>query len=566
MLHRAGVTANLARFVAETRWEEVPEPARHAAKRALMNFFAVALAGCRGEPVEIALTSLLEFSGRGQATIIGRNERMDALSAAFLNAASANVFDFCDTHPRTVIHPTAPVAPALFALAEVRRVTGPELLLAFILGVEVECRIGNALSPGHYSEGWHITSTCGVFGAAAGAGKLLGLDARKMVWALGNASTQSSGLCERLGTPAKSIGVGNAARNGLWSALLADKGVEGPAEPIAGVQGFLNAMGAADRLVEFTEGLGDTWEVMQNSNKPYPCGFVIHPVLDCVLDWRRAHPGQTVERVVVRGNPLLSDRTDRPKISTGGESQVSVQHAVAAALRSRQGGARAVHRRVRSRDAAGAGAARGDRGAARSIIYDRCGGGRPVDRGRPPHRLSQTAARGERGKSGERPRLEEKLRAIATRGARDTDARPLIDAVWSLDRSDDVFKARGDDGTAPLRITSAASRAICRRRCSIPWRRWCCRCRDWRGEALLDDGEKFFLSSVPSLSGSASVNSFPVTRLVFLSVQRAVMVLVEFVEHSRGRVLSCSARSTVPSLSGSSPFRSFCATKLARRR
>jgi 2-methylcitrate dehydratase PrpD len=224
MLHRPGVTQNLARFVVDTRWDDIPESTRHEAKRALLNFFAVALAGCRDGPVEIALHSLAEFSNCPQATLIGRSERMDALSAAFLNAAGANVLDFCDTHVPTAIHPTAPLAPALLAPAEGRRVTGRELLLAFVLGFEIECRIGGAISPGHYTKGWHITCTCGVFGAAAGAGKLIGLDEKRMVWALANAATQSSGLCECLGWPAKSIGVGNAARNGLWSALLAEKG------------------------------------------------------------------------------------------------------------------------------------------------------------------------------------------------------------------------------------------------------------------------------------------------------------------------------------------------------
>jgi 2-methylcitrate dehydratase PrpD len=243
MLHKPGVTQSLARHVIVTQWNDIPLPVRHQAKRSFMNFFAVALAGCRTEPVEIALRTLAEFSGGKQATVVGRTERVDALSAAFLNAAGANVFDFCDTHLRTVIHPTAPVAPALLALAELRQVSGPDLLLAFILGNEVQARIGLAISPNHYSRGWHITSTCGVFGAAGGAGKLLKLDERQMVWALGAAATQSSGLCECLGTPAKSVSVGNAARNGLRSALLAEKGFDGPPEPLAGVQGFYHALG-----------------------------------------------------------------------------------------------------------------------------------------------------------------------------------------------------------------------------------------------------------------------------------------------------------------------------------
>ena len=137
------------------------------------------------------------------------------LSAAFVNAASGNVFDFDDTHHPTIIHPTAPVAPALFALAESQPMSGAALLHAFVLGVEVECRLGNAVSPWHYRRGWHITSTCGVFGAAAAVAKVLALDAEHIVWALGNASAQSSGLVETLGTMAKSIGVGAAARGGL---------------------------------------------------------------------------------------------------------------------------------------------------------------------------------------------------------------------------------------------------------------------------------------------------------------------------------------------------------------
>ncbi len=110
MAPRPGVTSTLARFVVDTRWEDIPEKARHEAKRALLNFFAVALAGCRTEPVELALKSLAEFSGGRPATVIGRRERIDTLSAAFLNAAGANVFDYCDTHLPTVVHPTAPLA------------------------------------------------------------------------------------------------------------------------------------------------------------------------------------------------------------------------------------------------------------------------------------------------------------------------------------------------------------------------------------------------------------------------------------------------------------------------
>ncbi|HKA80309.1 MAG TPA: MmgE/PrpD family protein [Xanthobacteraceae bacterium] len=437
MLHRPGVTPDLARLVVETRWGDVPEQIRHEAKRALLNFFAVALSGCRNGTMEIALQSLAEFSDRRQATVIGRGERMDALSAAFLNAAGANVLDFCDTHLPTAIHPTAPVAPALFGLSELRRVRGADLLLAFILGVEAQCRIGNVISPGHYTRGWHITSSCGVFGAAVGAGKLIGLDAARMVSALGIASTQSSGLCECLGWPAKSVSVGNAARNGLWSALLADKGFEGPAEPIAGVQGFVNAMGEPPNWPALTDGLGETWELAQNSIKPYPCGFVIHPVLDCVLDWLREHPAAAVERVVVRGSPLLVQRTDRPDISTGRESQVSVQHAVAAVLvRGRAGLDEFTDDCARDPDVVA---------MRRKVEVIRDGALSTVaaqvelsTKDGTKHALATSAARGSPANPMSDRDIEDKLRAIAEAWHPGHDVAPLIDAVWTLERSDDA--------------------------------------------------------------------------------------------------------------------------------
>jgi 2-methylcitrate dehydratase PrpD len=437
MLHKPGVTQDLARFVVTTRWDDIPSAVRHQAKRSMMNFFAVALAGCRTGPVEIALHSLAEFSNLKQAALVGRTERIDALSAAFLNAAGANVHDFCDTHLRTVIHPTAPVAPAVLALAELRRLSGPDVLLAFILGNEVQARIGLAISPSHYNRGWHITSTCGVFGAAAGTGKLLGLDQQQMVWALGTAATQSAGLCECLGTPAKSVSVGNAARNGLWSALLAEKGFDGPPEPLAGVQGFYQALNETPDLSLVTAGLGESWEIMATSYKPYPCGFVIHPVLDCVLDWRRGHPRAEVTRIVVRGNPLLGVRTDRPDIATGRESQVSVQHAVAAALVTGKVGidqfsdACVQDAEVR--------ALRGKVEVERDDHFSTIAAAVEITTtDGAVHKLSQAAARGSDVNPMSDADLEGKLRTVAAGWDPHHDARPLIDAIWALDRSTDV--------------------------------------------------------------------------------------------------------------------------------
>src|SRR5690606_9826517 len=154
------LTRQLAAFVNRSRWEDLSEEVRHEAKRSILNFFGAALGGCRDRATQTAYDVLAPFAGPQTATSIGRTERIDSLNAAFLSALSGNVFDFDDTQPRTIIHPTAPVAPALFALAEERRITGAQLLHAFVLGVEIECRLGNAISPGHYRRGWHITATC----------------------------------------------------------------------------------------------------------------------------------------------------------------------------------------------------------------------------------------------------------------------------------------------------------------------------------------------------------------------------------------------------------------------
>src|SRR5262249_44781319 len=168
-------TRHLARFVVETGWDALTPPVVYQAKRALVNFFAVALTGCREPAIETALQSLASFSAGNQATVIGRAERFDALSAAFPKAAGANVLAFCDSRVPPVIPPTAPLAPPLFALGELKRVSGRDLILAFVLGAEIECRIGLAMSPSHYRRGWHITATCGVVGAAARGAQPLSL-------------------------------------------------------------------------------------------------------------------------------------------------------------------------------------------------------------------------------------------------------------------------------------------------------------------------------------------------------------------------------------------------------
>jgi len=327
-------TLTLARFVAESRWGDIPQTMRHEAKRALLNWIGCAIGGCRDETVERALAALDEFSGPRTSSLIGRREKLDALHAALLNGISSNILDYDDTHLRTVMHPTVPVAAALCALAEHRPVTGAQFVQAFVLGIEVGCRIGNAVSPWHYAHGWHISGTCGIFGAAAGAAKLLGLNTQQTAWALGNAATQSSGVRAMMGSMGKSYNLGHAAHMGLLAAVMAEQNFTSSEHGLEAPAGFVHVLGDTPDLDELTRGLGTTWELAANAYKPYPCGIVLHAAIDACLQLRAesAFAADEVAGVAVRMNPLALEITGRNNPSNGLEGKLSVAHVVAAAL------------------------------------------------------------------------------------------------------------------------------------------------------------------------------------------------------------------------------------------
>jgi 2-methylcitrate dehydratase PrpD len=324
---------HLARFIATSQSDDLPETVREEGKRSLLNFIGCAIGSARAEPVETALRVLLPLSGEERVTLPGRSERLDMLSAAFINAIGGNLLDYDDTHLRTVIHPAAPVAPAALAVTEHRRLSGQALLHAFILGMEAECRIGDAVSPGHYARGWHITATCGVFGAAAAGAKLLGMSAEQTAHALGIAASQSAGVVENLPSAAKNVGVGNAARNGLFAALLAQQGYTAAPASIEGMFGWARAMGDTPATERITDGLGVRWEVLSNTYKPYPCGIVMHAVVDACLRLRREHAlaAADIADITISGDQLLLDRGDRP-VTNERDARVSIHHCAAVAL------------------------------------------------------------------------------------------------------------------------------------------------------------------------------------------------------------------------------------------
>lgn len=329
-----GATLTLAKYVHSAGFCDLPAPVVHEAKRSLLNWMGVTIGASRHETVEIALRVTASMGGHPQAVIFGRSERADICQAAFVNGTGSHVFDFDDTHLDTIIHPTGPVAPAVFALAERDAHTGQELLLAFILGVEIECRIGNAVFPSHYDAGWHITSTAGVFGAAAAAARMLDCDSARVAQALGLAATQASGLREMFGTMAKPFHVGRAAQSGLFAALLAAEGFTSSMAGIEAPRGFANVLAAEHDLARLTSGLGEDFAILRNAYKPFACGIVIHPSIDGCLQLRERHgfrPEQ-IESVELRVNPYVLELTGKPEPQRGLEGKFSIFHSSAVAL------------------------------------------------------------------------------------------------------------------------------------------------------------------------------------------------------------------------------------------
>jgi 2-methylcitrate dehydratase PrpD len=327
------VTRTLSRYLVNSRWADIPERVRHEASRAVLNWLGCAVGSCRHETVECALAAVQPFCGPPQAAVLGRGERMDILHAALINGISSHVLDFDDTHARA-IHPSAPVLPALFAFAEWRTVRGADFVHAFVLGVEAEERVGLSVFPEHYRAGWHITGTAGVFGSAAAAGKLLGLDERQMAWALGIAATQAAGLQEMFGSMCKSLHPGRAAQNGLTAALLAAKNFTSSERAIEAPRGFARVLSTRFDPEVITAGLGERFELLSNMYKPYACGLVVHAAIDGCIELVREHrlTPDAIEAVELTVSPLVLDLTGNTAPQTGLEGKFSVYHAVAAAI------------------------------------------------------------------------------------------------------------------------------------------------------------------------------------------------------------------------------------------
>jgi 2-methylcitrate dehydratase PrpD len=328
------ITRRLVRYVISSRYDDIPGKVRHEAVRSFFNWTGVTVAGAHHETVEAAIRALKPLSGPAQAGILGRTERFDILNASLLNGMASAVLDFDSTqYKRTNIHPSGPVMPAVLALAETRPISGADFMHAYLLGIEVECRLANNVFGGANS-GWHVTGVVGTIGAAAAAGKLLGLDEEQLTFAFGIAATQPGGLREMYGTMCKSFTPGRACQNGLTAALLAASGFKSSDRSIEAPLGLAKVMAGVTELEGVVADFGTAFEVSTNIHKPFACAIVLHPIVDGCIRLRNAHgfAPEDVDRVELTVNPnvlVLAGRTD-PK--NGLEGKFSYGHATALAL------------------------------------------------------------------------------------------------------------------------------------------------------------------------------------------------------------------------------------------
>jgi len=327
------VTHILATFVATHPSRGWSDAVDHEAHRTFMNWLGCAVGAAHHEAADAALAAVAMLQPAAQASVLGRRDKVDMGSAALVNGITSHTFDFDDTHLKTIIHPAGPVASAVLALAEHTGSSGREVIDALVIGIDVSCRVGNAMYPDHYDRGWHITGSTGTLGAAAACARLLKLDVQQTAMALGIAASQPVGMREQFGTMTKPFHPGGAARAGLMSALLASKGFTASPKALEAPRGMMQTVSTKNDWHEITGELGQRFEISFNSYKPFACGIVIHPSIDACAQLRaQGVTPEQVERIELKVHSLVLELTGKKEPQDGLQAKFSVYHGCAAGL------------------------------------------------------------------------------------------------------------------------------------------------------------------------------------------------------------------------------------------
>jgi 2-methylcitrate dehydratase PrpD len=340
-----GLTREVADFICRTTYEAVPEDVIELGKKSILDGLGLALCGSLARTGSVAREYLQSLGiSNGSSTVIGSSLRMPPRFAAFANGIGIHADDYDDTQlaaaPDRVYglltHPTATALPPALALAEARGLSGRDLMTAYHLGVEVECKIAEAIGPRHYEEGFHSTGTCGAIGAAAAAARMLGLDLPATVHAIGIAASEAAGLRENFGTMTKPLHAGRAAESGIVAADLAGRGWTANQQILEAPRGFFRAAGGGYDPGAIVHKLGNPWTFRTPgiSIKPYPSGSLTHPGMSELARILRTNgiDGRGVERLNVGTNRNMPNALIYHNPKTGLEGKFSMEFCMAALL------------------------------------------------------------------------------------------------------------------------------------------------------------------------------------------------------------------------------------------
>jgi len=344
------LTQEVASFVAKTRYRDIPNEVVSLARNFVLDGLGVALAGSTDECSRIVQSHIRQMRAKGEAMVLGTRLAVPVPKAALANGVAGHAMDYDDTQLSTskeavyglLTHPTTPVLAAVLAIGEREKISGQEFLQAYILGVEVECRIADAINPRHYQSGFHSTATMGGLGAATAVGKILKLKEETLRRTLGIAASMASGLRENFGTMTKPLHAGRAAENGVTAALLAQAGFTSAPNILEARRGFYNAMAGGYDDGKISGRLGRPYFMVEPgiSIKPYPSGSLSHPAQDLILDLVKEHDLQAanIESIDVGTNSNVPNALIYPMPKTALEGKFSIPFCMAIAVLERKAG------------------------------------------------------------------------------------------------------------------------------------------------------------------------------------------------------------------------------------
>jgi 2-methylcitrate dehydratase PrpD len=345
-----GLTREVAQFVVKTRYKDLPPEVVGAARGFILDGIGVALAGSTDDCSRIVQAQIRQMGGKGEAAVLWTALSAPTAKAALANGVAAHAMDYDDTQLSTskeavyglLTHPTTPVLNAALAVGEKNKIRGKDLLLAYILGVEVECRIADAINPRHYQSGFHSTATMGGLGAVVAAGKIIGLREEALLRALGIAASMASGLRENFGTMTKPLHAGRAAENGVTAALLAQAGFTAATNILEARRGFYNAMAGGYDESKIADRLGRPYFMLEPgiSIKPYPSGSLSHPAQDLILDLVKQNDlhASDIESIEVGTNSNVPNALIYPMPKNALEGKFSIPFCMAIGVLERKAG------------------------------------------------------------------------------------------------------------------------------------------------------------------------------------------------------------------------------------